>query len=485
MVRLPGRVRTALSRLRWAVGQEIVAFRRWLENTRNFIHFSLLLVLPLLIALVTLISNRLDVLPFLLFPPLASGGYTLFTHPESRYASPRRFVGGMTIGALCGWLALEVTVRLDHAPTETFQVQPGAAALGILLTGVLTWALDLEESQAFSTALLVLVVGVTGFVYVASVFLSASLVAAVFVVWRHEIYERRAEYLYQTTHGDDHVLVPMRGDEAPVVASFGAYLAAAHEAGKVVLLGVVDAADAPDVESDGGTVDGEVVANEADGETADTEQLIDTLESRASLIRDRHDVPCEVTVATGDPDDAGIVTRTAARMNCDLIATPYESEQGHPSQFVRTIFRSRLDAVVVRPDGDREQWRRILVPIKDDGETAHAMLDFAGRLAGEYGRVAVCHCIDSEKRRRDAEEMLANLVETFDHAFETRVTTAPLEEFLSENGPNYDLTVVGASTDRTLLSRAIDPPTFETLSDIDCDVAVVHRGDPTRSSEEG
>ena len=125
---------------------------------------------------------------------------------------------------------------------------------------------------------------------------------------------------------------------------------------------------------------------------------------------------------------------------------------------------------------DAERWRRVMVPVRRPGDVAHAMLDFAGRLAGPAGRVAVCHCIDSERRRRDAEEMLANLAETFERAFETRVASAPIEEFLSENVGSYDLTIVGSSTDRSAASRVIAPPTFRRLHDLDGDVAIVHRG---------
>ncbi|ERH07384.1 MAG: hypothetical protein J07HN4v3_03024, partial [Halonotius sp. J07HN4] len=38
------------------------------------------------------------------------------------------------------------------------------------------------------------------------------------------------------------------------------------------------------------------------------------------------------------------------------------------------------------------------------------------------------------------------------------------------------LTIIGSSTDRTVVSRIIDAPTFKQLETIDTDVAVVHRG---------
>ncbi|WP_049934479.1 HPP family protein [Haloplanus natans] len=455
-------------------------FHRWLEETQNFIHVSLFLFIPLLIGLVTYISNTVDLLPFLLFPPLASGTHTLFAHPESKYASPRRFVGGMTAGAVCGWIALEVAARYwYHVPPETFHVHPGAAAFGVLLTSAVTWLADLEESQAFSTALLVLVPGVTQVVYVVSVFVSSTLVAGVFTLWRRTAYERRADYLYQTTRGDDNVLVPMRGETAEAVAAFGARLASAHETGKIVLLDVVAT-----------ELDGETVVAAEDGNnvrleeptTASPEELpasvqetVDRLQSRAGELSERFDVPCEIVV-TGEPNDAQLAIQTAHDMHCDLIVAPYESNSGRLSRFVRELFASRLDVVAVRTDGSRNKWRRILAPVKYPGDVAHAILDFADRLASDDGRVAVCHCIDSERERRDAEEMVANLAETFEGAFETRVTKVPITEFLSSNAANYDLTVVGSSSERTRVSRFIDPPTFQELDDIDCDVAIVHRG---------
>ena len=181
-----------------ASSESIVAARRWLESTRNLLHITVLLAVPLLIGLVTLLSNAVDSLSFLLFPPLAAGVYTLFSDPEGRYASPERFVGGLTAGALCGWIALVATEATVPAAT-TGDVSAGGAALGVFLTGAVTWAFDLEQPAAYSTAPLVLVVGVSRFEYVASVAVSSALVAGVFVAWRERIYERRAEYLYRSS----------------------------------------------------------------------------------------------------------------------------------------------------------------------------------------------------------------------------------------------------------------------------------------------
>jgi spermidine synthase len=72
--------------------------------------------------------------------------------------------------------------------------------------------------------------------------------------------------------------------------------------------------------------------------------------------------------------------------------------------------------------------------------------------------------------------LLSNLVEAFPGDYETRVANADIEDFLATNAPNYDLILLGASTDRTAASRLFSPPTFERLQDVDADVAIVHRG---------
>jgi hypothetical protein len=168
--------------------------------------------------------------------------------------------------------------------------------------------------------------------------------------------------------------------------------------------------------------------------------------------------------------------RTATETNCDLIVTPYRTADGELTDFVRRLFDSRLDVVALRTDGTQTHWRRIMLPIKYQGDIAHAMLDFAQRLAGDTSYISVCHCIDNESERRAAESMVADLAEPFERAIETRVTTSSLDDFLSANADNYDLTIIGSSTDRTVVSRIIDAPTFEQLESVDSDVAVVHRG---------
>ncbi|WP_323174624.1 HPP family protein [Natrialba sp. PRR66] len=493
------------SRLRRIERYELHKLRSWLENTRNLIHLSALLLVPVLIAAITALSNGVSTLPFLLFPPLASGTYTLFSEPNSKSASPRRFIGGLTLGALCGWVALEVTRYWRGVPPETFRVYAGAAAFAVFLTGAVTWLFDLEESQAFSTALLVLVTNpvdanVTVFgalpgrtsaalAYVLSVFVSTSLVAAAFVGWHRWFYERRARLLYASTTADDAVLVPMRGDHSEATAMLGARLAAAHDAGKVVLLNVVDDATVADAEEsiaaerDEAGADAKTIAEERVG--SDT---ADPLEAYAREIESATDVPCQVVVAAGD-DDATIVLEAARAAECDLIVAPYEEDQGNgrPAPFVRELLRGDVDALVHRSADGRTDWRRILVPIARESDVAHAMIDFAIRLAKTAGSVSVCHCLRGSwhRDRRQAEAFLTHLVAPFDGTdhdasddnapveIETRAVTATPESFVAEQAPRFDLALVGASTDRSRASRFLSPPTAERFADLECDLAIV------------
>ncbi|MFB6092334.1 MAG: HPP family protein, partial [Haloquadratum sp.] len=233
------RVAAVRNRIRRIQRREVSEFRRWVQNTENLLHLSIVLFVPVVIGLVTYLSNHVQTLSFLLFPPLASGTFTLFSDPESEYANPTRFVASLSAGAICGLVAYTIA-RLAYGAVGAGIVHPESAALAIFLTGLVTWAGRIEAPSAFSTALLALVTGeVDPVTYVVSVFLASSVVAAAFVLWREQFYAKRATYLYETVQGDDHVLVPMRGETAEKTAIFGAQLAAAHEAGKVVLFDVV------------------------------------------------------------------------------------------------------------------------------------------------------------------------------------------------------------------------------------------------------
>ncbi|POG56586.1 universal stress protein [Haloferax marisrubri] len=459
------------ARIRRIERREMVAFGRWIENTNNLLHLSILLIIPVLIAVVTLISNSVSTLSFLLFPPLASGSYTLFSDPEGRYASPVKFVVALTVGALCGLVAVGFT-GWAYGTTGTVLVHPSSAALAIFLAGVTTWLLDVEAPSAFSTALLTLVTGdVNPEEYVVSIFFASVVIAIAFTVWREQFYERRAEYLYGTVRGDDHVLVPMRGEAATQTAFFAARLAAAHSAGKVVLLDVL-----PPEATTGGDADTGAAADTTAGGELDTDAdaSVERLESCAHKLRTQLGVPVEVAVARGDPLTA--TTEAAANTNSDLVVVPYEEDRGLLSDYIRGLFGGTYDTVAFRSTGETYRWRRILVLVSRPGDAAHAMIDFATRLAGKTGSVSVTTCISSEVERRPAESKLANLVETADGNIETRVARSDVTDFITSNAATYDLVVLGSSGDRSPASRFISPPTFERIREIDCDVSVFDRG---------
>ena len=469
-------------RLRRLERREVRHLQLWLETTENFVHLSTLVLVPLLVGAVTMLSNSTRLLSFLLYPPLASGTYTLFADPRGKYASPLRFVVGLTAGAMSGWLALELSARFwYHTPPSQLQIHAGAAALGIFVTGVVCWMLEIEEPAAFSTALLVLATDASQFAYVVTVALSSSFVAVVFLVWREKFYHERARYLYQSTKGDDHVLVPMRGPDPEATAILGARLAAAHDAGKVVLLDLITDAEVADAETelqedlatDGGQRteqgDEEVAAQRAAARVATD------LESQAAAIRTRIGVPCEVVVASEGTEPARTVIQTAHETNCDLIATSYETDAGSLSQYIHTLFRGDVDVLVHRSCDGRTRWKHVMVPVRKAGDVAHEMLDFAARLSGRTGRVAVCHCIEAEENRHHAEAMLRDLVETVSAAAETRISRSNIATFLTSNAPSYDLVIIGASQDRSAASRFISRPTFERVQDLDTDVVVVDR----------
>ncbi|MDB9252043.1 universal stress protein [Halorubrum ezzemoulense] len=497
--RLRAKLGAARRRARRIERREFAELRQWAEDTSNLLHLTTLLLVPMLIALVTQITNLTD-LSFLLFPPLASGAYTLFSDPQGQYSSPRTFVGGLVAGALAGWAALELSL-LGVGGVSTGAISPLSAGLSIMLCGGLTWLASVEEPAAFSTALLVLVsargdavlvFGTTvdpAAAYVVAVAVSGSLVAGAFTVWRTRFYEERARYLYGTTQADDHVLVPMRGETSEATALFGARLAAAHDAGKVVLLDIVDDAEMAVAEravsaDHGAATPGDLPDSVRASFDGDFEEevsdraaaaAVERLEPHAAEIRARFDVPCEVVVAA-DGDPARVAVETARATNSDLIVTPYETEDGLLSPFAREVFAGPLDAVAFRSTTGVHTWRRVLVLVARPGDSAHAMIDFAERLAGESGGVSVCTCIDAESERRRAETKLANLVETTTGPVETRVARSEVTAFLGANADAYDLVLMGSSGDRSAASRLVSPPTFERIQDVQCDVAIVDRG---------
>lgn len=514
-------------------------FRRWIEQTSNLLHLSVLLFVPVLVVVVTTLANTVESLSFLLFPPLAAGTYTLFANPESKYASPTRFVTGLTVGALCGWVAMELgaisaggSVGGFLSPTGSRGVNAVAAGTAVFLTGATTWALDVEEAPAFSTALLgLLVPDGEALAFVASVIVGSTIVAAVFTVWRTHFYEQRAQLLYESTDGGDHIIVPMSGENPDETAMLAGRLAAAHEAGKVVLLDFVSddaiertkrtllndrSSHRPSV-TDGGrdfdanATDGESVhtdnspgqtnteddpaadspmdspaADQGAGDDTDkksataiaerrvTAEAAARLERRAAVIESEIDVPVQTVVATGG-SMAAMTRKVAHDTDCDLIAASYEERHGGLAPEVLELFECEMDVFVHRSANGQTEWSDALVPVRRAGDLAHSMLDFGSRLAGETGQLSIASCVGTERERRRAEEMLANLAETVDRAVETRVSMTTIETFLERNADHFDIVVMGASMDRSGMSRFVTPPTFERIDGLDTDMILVDR----------
>jgi len=474
MQRPRDRLRRLRRRLRRLERREESALRRWIEDTDNLVHVSILLFVPLTIAAVTALANATPSLSFLLFPPLASGAFTLFADPEGKYASPLRFVAGLTTGAVCGWIALMLL-----GDPGSGSVDAAAAGLAVLLTGGATWLLDIEEPGGFSVALLLLVQDAPPGVYVLSVAVASAIVGGVYLTWHDTIYERRAEFLYATTGRDDDVLVPMVEGADPI-ARLGARIASGHEHGRLVLLGILDADGAePDQAASGSIEDatssddaGAVTASEEPGPSAE-EALVDRLEARATELADATGASCDIVVARGS--NPSLVTReTAKEADSDLILAPFTGpdEDG----FVTSLFASDLDVAAARVD--RRRWLQLLVPIRSAGDLAHRKVDLARRIAGPAGRVTVANCIDSEADRRRAESMCANVVDAYEGRFETLVARTDIESFLADHASANDLIVLGASTDRSPASRLLSRPTYERVQDVDTDLLVVHAGRP-------
>lgn len=492
------RLRRSLRRLRRVERREAATVRRWLEDTENLLHVSVLLFVPLTIAGVTGLANAIPSLSFLLFPPLASGAYTLFSDPEGRYSAPTRFVAGMTIGAVCGWIALVV-----FGNGGGLSVNAWSAGLAVLLTGAATWLLHVEEPAAYSVALLLLVQEAPPEVYVASVAVASGLTAIVYETWHDTVYEHRAEFLYASTGSDDDVLVPLV-DGAESVVRLGASVAAGHEGGRVVLLGVVagsgggGAGTAADASDEGAGAVGagtdETVASgddRADDEAtpdaaptvrdapddvaggADTpeDRAVADLEARAADLRSTYDVECEVVVARGS-DPTTVTLETARETGCDIVLAPFGDDP--EESFVTSLFVPDLDVAAAR--AARSQWDHVLVPIRSAGDLAHLKVDLARRIAGDDGRVTVAHCIAAESGRRHAEDLCANVVDAYDGRFETLVANTSIEAFLADHAASNDLIVMGASTDRTRVSRLLSRPTYRRVTDLPTDLLVVHAG---------
>lgn len=456
-----GRLRDRIVRRRRRLGVSVSALprsaselRNWLEVTDNFLSLSVVLLVPLVIAAVTLASNAYAELSFLLFPPLASGAYSLFSDPDDSQRSASNFIRGTTVGSLCGYGA-DLLVGGNSAG-----IDPVVAGLAMFFVGIVTWMIQLQSPSAFATALLVLTTTkASASAYVASVAIGSAIVAIVFVGWYEAVYKRRTKFLYGSLSAADRVAVPATSADDPAI-HLGAALAAAHDAGQLILVGVIDDPDA---------------AISRDRAFAD---LAGTLSAQAETVVERNGLPCEAVVAAGDTQTA--ITDAVQQSNSDLVVA-----SGTPDDATRiqTVLGLETDAVALRSFASREPWHRVLVMISRPGDIAHAMLDFAERIADASQsansrgrtRVTACTCISAESDRRAAERLLANLARTIDQPVNTEIGRSDPASFVIGNAGSYDLVLFGVP------HRPDDPARFVTgdgaaqLGDISCDVAVVDR----------
>lgn len=428
--------------------------RNWLQVTDNFLSLSVVLLVPLVIATVTAASNAYAELSFLLFPPLASGAYSLFSNPDERQRSAANFIRGTTTGSLCGYGA-DLLVGGNSAG-----IDPVVAGVAMLFVGIVTWMIRLQSPSAFATALLVLTTTEASAVaYVASVAIGSAIVAGVFVGWYEAIYKRRTKFLYGSLSAADRVAVPAASADDPAI-HLGAALATAHDAGQLILVGVIDE-PAVDVSDDRAAGD-----------------LAGALSVRAETMAERYELACETAVAAGDIKT--VITDAVQRSGSDLVVA-----SGTPDDATRiqTALGIETDAVALRSFGGREPWRRVIVMIARPGDIAHAMLDFASRIADAFqsaaprgrAQVTACTCISAESERRAAERLLASLAHTTDQPVDTRIVSSDPASFVADNDGSYDLVLFGAPHRRDNPARFVTGDGADQLGDVSCDVAVVDR----------
>lgn len=422
--------------LRW--GKSLHA---WVYDATTLIRLSVLVVVPLVMAVVTWLSNISDLVAFLLFPPLAAGTYSLIVDP--RDASPRLFVGGITTGALSGWAAVIVTESMTGAAVAG-AVPPAGAAMSVLFAGLTSWMFRLEEPAAFSTALLVLVTGTSEVVYVGGMIASTLMVAGGFLVYRDQVYAPGVEYLYHTIGQAHSVVVPVTDATGTARAHFAAQLAAgAGSRGRIVLLNA---------------------AEEAPSETGR-----ETATEVARELEVRYDVDTDVVVTSRDPAAAEIAT-VAQDTTSDLIVAPFDPET--PEDFLPFV-RAPVDVIGLKTVPDRRSWARILVGISGREQTDRTLVEIADRIGTE---LSLYHYSKPGGRRRERERLLADLLETTTATTDTRIGDTPPDQFFPHAAAGYNLLAVGASMDRRAVSRTVVPPRFYTV-DADCDIAVVNRSD--------
>lgn len=161
---------------------------------------AVLLIAPV-IAGVSWVALHYDWLSFVFFPPLAAATYNLFAHPEQPRNFPWQVPVALTVGALSGAAALNVSQFLGTARAASFQVDPVTAGVTVLLAGGFLYLFDTEIAPALAVGLLLPFAGVPPRVYVLNVFLGTTVVTVAFAAWRSVVYRDDEHRLGDDTPG--------------------------------------------------------------------------------------------------------------------------------------------------------------------------------------------------------------------------------------------------------------------------------------------
>lgn len=398
-------------------------FRSLLEDTTVLLHLSGLFLVSLIIFIVAEIAN-LSHFPYLLFPPLASASFTVSYDPESEFSDIKNIILGLTLGALSGWISLEI-------------VGFGAISyiLGIFMTGIFTWFSSAEHPSAYSSAVLAIFSRESSFLYVIAVFLSSTFLGLISHGWKI-FYEGRANYLYESTR-EDTVLVPAN----LLYAKLGARIASGNnKKGKVIILG-----------------------------KRETYGKKEEIESIAKKLEDRFKIRTEIAIIK--EKDPKAVLEVAKKYSCDIIVSSWEEKQ-----FTQKLFEGDCDVVALEGAEKIKQKKMedSLVPIREENELSHLMIELASRLTDT---VSVLKIIERKKELRSAEKEIEELIDGFRGHFETRVrhATKPIEDIISKTSIEYDIMFIGASTDRTAVSRLLSPSILEKVVEkVDIPIVIVH-----------
>ncbi len=405
--------------------------RKLLEDTEILLHLSALFLVSLVIIIASEISN-LSFFPILLFPPIASAAFIVSYDPESEFSNPKNIIFGLTLGALSGWISLEIL---------GFEVP--AYILSIFLSGILTWISSTENPSAYSAAVLA-IFSRESILYVIAIFLSSVLLGFVSYIWR-KFYEGRANYLYESTK-EECILSPY----SPIYTDIAGHIAKKHGKG------------------------GEVVILES-GEVS--KEKIKEIEKTAKDLEEKFKIRTEISIIEEKTPKS--VLDVAERYSCDSIISPWKDMES-----TQKLFGGKCDVLAIHglDKTKNRRWEDSLVPVREENELSHLMVEIASRITDTVG---VLKIIDNSKELRKAEKELEELIDGFQGNFETRVRkkTDTIEKSIKKLSKGYDILIIGASTDRTTVSRIISTPLMNKLiEEMDIPIIIVHSAKASRPS---